>query len=76
MRVPGFGQTYPIEFLDNNKLAGEKNTSELVDWGFEDPATFSCFSLPNDTEMLKYLMKAMTPRNLLYRSVLNSYMMS
>lgn len=22
VRVPGFGQTYPIEYLDNNKLAG------------------------------------------------------
>lgn len=34
MRVPGFGQTYPIEFLDTNKLAGERNTSVLVDLGF------------------------------------------
>lgn len=25
VRVPGFGQTYPIEFLDHNKLAGERN---------------------------------------------------
>lgn len=34
MRVPGFGQTYPIEFLDYNKLAGERNTSVLVDVEF------------------------------------------
>lgn len=27
VRVPGFGQTYSIEFLDPNKLAGESNAS-------------------------------------------------
>lgn len=30
VRVPGFGQTYPIEFLDSSKLAGVK----LILFGF------------------------------------------
>lgn len=32
VRVPGFGQTHTIEFLDPNKLAGEKNAYELADF--------------------------------------------
>ncbi len=28
VRVPGFGQTHPIEFLDLNKLTGEYTTSQ------------------------------------------------
>ncbi|KAM8751288.1 phosphatidylcholine-sterol acyltransferase [Acanthopagrus schlegelii] len=36
VRVPGFGQTYPIEFLDNNKLAGYFHTmvQHLVNMGY------------------------------------------
>lgn len=29
IRVPGFGQTHPIEFLDSNKLAGNTNHNML-----------------------------------------------
>lgn len=36
VRVPGFGQTYPIEFLDNNNLAGYFHTmvQHLVNMGY------------------------------------------
>ncbi|XP_054632343.1 phosphatidylcholine-sterol acyltransferase [Dunckerocampus dactyliophorus] len=36
VRVPGFGQTYPIEFLDNNNLAGYFHTmvQHLVNIGY------------------------------------------
>ncbi|KAF7660133.1 hypothetical protein LDENG_00287380 [Lucifuga dentata] len=36
VRVPGFGQTYPIEFLDNNRLAGYFHTmvQHLVNLGY------------------------------------------
>ncbi|XP_057693755.1 phosphatidylcholine-sterol acyltransferase isoform X2 [Corythoichthys intestinalis] len=36
VRVPGFGQTYPIEFLDNNNLAGYFHTmvKHLVNIGY------------------------------------------
>ncbi|XP_076125833.1 phosphatidylcholine-sterol acyltransferase [Alosa pseudoharengus] len=36
VRVPGFGQTYPIEFLDTNKLAGYFHTmvQHLVNLGY------------------------------------------
>lgn len=29
--MPGFGQTHSIEFLDPNKLAGERNAYELAE---------------------------------------------
>ncbi|XP_061825884.1 phosphatidylcholine-sterol acyltransferase [Nerophis lumbriciformis] len=37
VRVPGFGQTYPIEFLDNNKLAGyfHSMVQHLVNIGYK-----------------------------------------
>ncbi|XP_020313356.1 phosphatidylcholine-sterol acyltransferase-like isoform X2 [Oncorhynchus kisutch] len=30
VRVPGFGQTYTVEFLDNHKLSGENNHNEAI----------------------------------------------
>ncbi|XP_024912356.1 phosphatidylcholine-sterol acyltransferase [Cynoglossus semilaevis] len=36
VRVPGFGQTYPVEFLDNNRLTGYFHTmvNHLVNMGY------------------------------------------
>ena len=76
VQVPGFGQTYPIEFLDYNKLAGERISTVVVDrgLGFVYSVIFSLNSLLHDSEIWKGFMKAMIHRNLsyiLYRSVLN-----
>lgn len=58
MRVPGFGQTYPIEFLDNNKLAGERNTV-LLDLRLQICGFLNLsFFFFNDTEMSKSLITA------------------
>lgn len=31
VRAPGFGQTHSVEYLDPNKLAGERNAYELAE---------------------------------------------
>lgn len=55
--MPGFGQTFSIEYLDYNRLAGEKNTSVLVNVGHQILSS-SCVSRLGDREMLKGFPKA------------------
>jgi len=45
VRVPGFGQTYPIEFLDSNKLAGEGDTQCIHVHFFVERINFLCLCL-------------------------------
>lgn len=70
VRVPGFGQTYPIEFLDNNRLAGYFHTmvQHLVNGGYTRNETirgapYDWRLAPNENteyfEMLRELVEEM-----------------
>lgn len=75
VRVPGFGQTYPIEFLDNNRLAGEKL---LFYFGYRGD---TC-GLNGPFGQIKYLQRWLLPRfwyisiKLCVQFVVHSHMLS